>query len=623
MGYLKDITISFIIGLMIVFSMTPVYAANINLVNNDNTLEIETHSLDEQLDELYKEIGEQLNINYMYIKMIHLIAGGKAVYADENPNIKVDLTVENIKPAFQIDGVSQDYELQADWIYCPDETIERPNPYYLPDCAYNVTASIIAIMNNRYNADRGTMQTYFDALTDEVKTTILFCEAILEYTGSSENSVNNFYNIYERLLFEKERSENIIEMDSEGNYRFKDKFNDIFVNNGIYGENELNYLTTILRYDSSLAAYASVDEVSSKITMPYTYGYQSRENMMIAAMSVIGKVRYVWGGGHSGSGDIEGINPNWKLFYDSYSKNPNRNSYNKCIKPYVSWCPIHKETDGNPNGCLFESSYVKNYDEFIYERDKRYNTDTLKTDQFKKFVNQLTADGMTSHLLDGLDCSGYTNWLYNQVTTRDMVFDAGALAFMQQYGIKNVEFGSKLLPGDVFSFGDHIIVIIGETRKGSNAYVTVEATPCQLKCGVGYYNGASQSDIDKASEIAVEANKLFGNISEDERINKFNFNAVGYTDCSKKSKWYGYHGFGRLSRPFIDESIILSDYGKTYQELNAIEIIQHTINLMPYQYISGIDTYDGDIFDTESVIKNRSSINTEQVDKTKIILDVE
>ena len=64
-------------------------------------------------------------------------------------------------------------------------------------------------------------------------------------------------------------------------------------------------MSIILSFDSKLAAYNDPDTIKNEYVNPYKLGYTSRENMMLAAMSVVGKVRYVWGGGHLGSGNLK------------------------------------------------------------------------------------------------------------------------------------------------------------------------------------------------------------------------------------------------------------------------------------------------------------------------------
>ena len=86
-----------------------------------------------------------------------------------------------------------------------------------------------------------------------------------------------------------------------------------------------------------------------------------------------------------------------------------------------------------------------------------------------------------------------------------------------------------MLPGDVFSWTSHIVVIVGQVRKGSKAYVTVEETPHVLKYGVVYYAGASSADIEYGKKIASEANTLIGGIpSGKETPHVYCMNNVGH-----------------------------------------------------------------------------------------------
>ena len=572
-----------------------------------DTIAVSSNTLNEQLDDLYHEIGDRLNIDYLYVKIMHMISGGKAVYADASPNIKIDTTVENIEGAFDIPGIDQDYELIADWIMCPDENVIRPSKYYLPDAAYNVMADVIAIMNSRYYADRGNMQSYFDALNNDVKTTIIFCEAVLKYTGSTDEAVNSFYSVYEKMLYDKDKNENVLEVDENGVYKFKSDYKNILISNNISTDRELEILSIILRFDANLAASASTTELSESLVMPYDIGYQSRENMMIAAMSVVGKVRYVWGGGHIGASSIKGINPNWEIFNSLYGTSEGEDGYLECIRPSGSWCPIHGENSSN-NGCSFSSSTVYSADQFVEERSQVYSAPILESDSYKDIIESINfSNGISSHRLDGLDCSGYVCWVYNQVQN-SINYNSDAYGFNSQSGIEKVRFGSKLLPGDTFGWSTHILMIVGQIKNDSKAYVIVESSPNMVKFGVGYYSGASNNDIELAKQVANEANLLLGNIDDTEGISCYNFNSISSGT------------FGRLSKTFIDEYTVLSDYSKKINDMNAIEIIQHTINNMPYQYLTGINNYTGSIFNTLNTSANNINITVSDIKEEAIIL---
>ena len=620
-------------SLILVSNVTMVYAteAVMDIQVADAYISSEVKGIDDlniQLDELYHRVGEELNINYLYVKILHMIAGGKAVYADTLPYIYVDQTADSLPGAFDIAGASQSYDRMAPWATCPDDTIERPSKYYLPDAAYNVTADIVSIMNSRYVADRGRMQTYFDALDISVKNNILFCEAVLQYTGSSIESVNSFHSIYEKLIYDKDYNENVLECTADYEYIFKPKFETIIRNNGINTDRELEILSHILRFDSKLAASAYTSDLASEYIFPYKVGYTSRENMMLAAMSIVGKCRYVWGGGHLRSGAIEGINPAWELFNDTYGQTPDEPGYSNCIRPNNGWCPIHETVNGG-NGCLLVSNVSHSAEEYITEREEFMNTESLNKEAFTKMLNDVNIqEGVASHRLDGLDCSGYASWLYNQITDYDFSYDSGALNFINQKGITSLGVGKSLLPGDVFSWGDHIIVIVGKVADDSRAYVMVESGPSVVKFGVAFYAGAKATDISYAAKIAKEANKLIGDINSDESTRIFNMTNLIYTgadddDSGTVDPRYGYHDCGRLSEAFIDESVVLPDFNKKMVDMTAIEIIQHTVDNLPYQYVSGVKDYSGELFDIGKFEEVFNDIETAEVIPEEIILHEE
>lgn len=574
------------------------------------------NDLNIQLDELYHRVGEQLNINYMYVKMIHLIAGGKAVYAEEIPNIYVDLTADSLSGPFDIEGANQEYKIKAEFIICPDDKVGRPNKRYLPDAAYNVTADIVKLMNQRLRADRGSIQEYFDSLDKSVKTNILFCEAILRYTGSSDIVVNSFYSIYEQMLYEKKADENVIEINEDSEYIFKEKFLKILNDNGIVDKREINILTTIFRFDKKLAASSILNDIIIKYPTPYKINYSSRENLLMAAMSVVGKVKYIWGGGHLSTGQIEGINPIWESFYNSYGEpTDEEGNFNKeyftCIKPGYSYCPIHGELM-DENGCLFKADTVYDIDEYLDERadiiDKEsYNTEGL----YQLFEKVNFEDGVLSHRLDGLDCSGYMSWVFNQITDK-YTYDSGAIRFISQAGIKELDENERLLPGDVFSWGAHIIMIIGKEEKDNNSFVMIEAGPNTVKFGVAYLDNASYQGINNCIQIAKEANKLLGNIDDNEIVRTFNMSELSYSPEDTEDEYFGYRGFGRFKPGFIDEYTVINDSGKRIVDMTAIEIIQHMVDRFDTSYISGINTYEGEIFSTDNV--NKIIIGNDTID---------
>ena len=576
--------------------------------------------LKSQVEALYRRVGEELNIDYLYVKILHLIAGGKATYADSLPDIYTDLTLPALPGAFEIEGAEQDYDRMAPWAACGDKTVIRPNGHYLPDAAYNVAADVVAIMNSRFLGDRGSMQGYFDVLTTDAKRMVLFCEAVLQYAGSRD-AADAFFLAYLEMLEAKEAGENVLSKDSSG-VVFKETYRNILTECGIKTVKELNILSTILSFDGVLAAGSGKDSVCTETVIPFVPEYPSRDNMMLAAMSIVGKCRYVWGGGHMTTGNIVGINPMWNVFHDAYldSDAEVAGKYSKCVIPDGSWCPMHgKQNDWD--GCLFRSRTVYSAEDYIAERQDVLDLSGVDLDklvaQFEANVN--FSNGVTSHRLDGLDCSGYTSWLYNQVTGDNYTFDSGAYYFIGQRGIKRMKSGTTLVAGDVFSWGDHIVVIVGPVKEGSKAYVMLEAGRTNVKFGVAYYRNAKNADIAEALEVAKEANLLVGNMDESEATRKFSM-TIGFGGNYPGDPKTGYRAWGRLRVSFADEDTIVPGYGKPMTQMTAQEIIQYTMEQTPYQYISGLETYSGEYFDVEAIRDSMTQVHTDLLDLTRIQL---
>lgn len=651
--------------------------------NINEQLNIEIKDLNTQLDELYNTIANELNVNIKYIKQIHSLAGSKAIYAEQNPNIYNDETVKSMDEPLLLNNANTVYK-KAEFIECIDDKISRPSKYYLPDALYSVSYDIISLMSQRYHYNRGGLQIYYDSLQEEVKTNIAFYEAVLLYTGEKEESVDKLYQAYEKILYDKQQNENIIEENLDGTLKIKDKFIEIFYDIGIINETSLNYIAIMLSFDEQLAINDNAESIKEQFIVPYKVNYTSRENMMIAAMTLVGKVRYVWGGGHSGASYIDGINPMWKAWNEMYPNEATsiiidengeetviiNDGFETCIKPSGSWCPIHGFTNEEYHG---ETIY--NLDDYINIRAEQFNMEELLEDKYKNMLGQVDyTNGINVHTLDGLDCSGFASWLYNQITSKYDI-NSTAVNFTNQHGLTEVEFGSELLPGDIFSWTTHIVIIIGKVKDGSKAYVTVEQTPNILKFGVVYYSGASSEDISYAKDIARDANLLIGNITEEPHVycmNNMGYYTIDETEIKEINnytieevwfpiwddgvnpdynpydyipEYYDYkeivpaengngntaiyyipsnteyieetttiteqkRTIGRFKDNFIDENTIISEYDKPIKDMCASEIIQYTLTKLPISYIDGYNLYEDDLF-IKSKAQSNLGINIE------------
>lgn len=609
----KRVVASTVLGMMLLSSTQVAFATDATTLDTTTTTVIsEITTEDEvdkivaagvddlavQLNDLYREVGKNLNIDYVYVKIIHLIAGGKAVFADKRPNIYVELTADSVEAPFDILGAEQSYGVQAPWVMIPDETVARPSKYYLPDAAYSTTSDVVKLMNQRYYADRGQMQPYFDALSKDVKTNVIFCEAMLEYIGSSREAVESFYSNYEKILYEKDKDENVLESNKDGTFTIKEKFKNIFALNNISDERDLEVLSIILSFDSKLAASSNPDTVKDEYVLPYKLDYTSRENMMLASMSVVGKVRYVWGGGHIETGTINGINPAWQAFYEAYPTESEQEGFSRCIQPTGCWCPIHGAVEAE-NGCLDKAEVYYSVEDYVDSRKKVIDTQNMEDEKYKNLLESAIdfEHGVNSHRLDGFDCSGYASWVYNQISsTRN--YDCGARYFISAGGLTHIDYGSRMLPGDVFSWGSHIVVLVGPASEKSNAYVILEASPNTVKFGVMYYGSAKQTDINTAINVAREANDLIGGLPLTEKTHIYNMDTRGFSEDEETGR---YAEIGRLSYSYLDEDIVISDYNKKMKDMTAQEIIQYTLDSLNVQYVTGLSTYTGSVFDTSKI----------------------
>lgn len=624
---LKRTIAACIVSSMLLMNTQVVSAEEVNIEINEDTINsalISVESLNDQIESLYDSISDNVGIGKEYIRQLHLLSGGQAIYADKKPCIYNDITSEVLQEPINLYNAQTIYQ-EAHFIECGDDKIERPSAYYLPDALYSVSYDIYALMTQRYYRNRDGMQIYFDSLKDDTKEDIVFYEALMLYTGEKEEVVDNLFKAYEKILYDKQKNENVIEKTDSGKYIIKDKFLDIVMDIGITDETRLDYLATVLSLDENLMINDSVENLKDSYIVPYRLNYTSRENMMLAAMCLTGKVRYIWAGGHSGASYIDGINPVWGKWNDLYPSEPYTTIMNEetgeesvvsnvgfgtCIKTSGSWCPIH----GYSSDDCSDSELIYSLDQYISMRSETFDTTELMEDKYSELLSKVDySDGISVHTLDGLDCSGFASWLYNQITDRYEI-NSTAMYFTEQNGIKEVKFGSELLPGDIFTWTNHIVIVIGKVRDNSKAYVTIEETPNVLKFGVIYYSGAKQSDIDYGKQVAIEANELLGGLdSTYEEPHVYCMNNVGHytedilddeTDEVIDTIEGQYRAIGRFKNQFIDEGILIGDDNIPIEKMTAEQIIQHTLTKLPISYVSGYNLYDGALFNKNLVSSN-------------------
>lgn len=528
----------------------------------------EKADVNEQMMDVYKEIGDELGIPYTYVKTMYKIAGGKAIYFDKEPSVVNDLTAKGLKAPFEIDGVVQVYDKIAGFIECDNNEIIRPNKYYFPDAAYNVMCSIKYLMDKREKFDRGTMQKSFNNLVPEAKQNIIFYEAVMEYLGYEEKQVNTIHKVYKEILRSKEENEFVSEIDENGQYKIKDKFVEILKRNGI---NEVENIAILFSFDSFLAMGSIDTNIRKPIQLNYDSKHKSRANMILSASSVVGKVRYVWGGGHKGTSNINGVSPIWLAFNQYYEENGLSDT---CIKSST----VHPMDCGNSGTSVKTlDDYIKLREQYMCGLDKFEMLKELDWSSVFKNNNLNNYGSVQAQSVEGLDCSGFVSWVFNQVDNSN-IYDSTAVNFVGAEGLSEIVYGEQLLPGDAVGWDTHICLIVGRTDETNKVYIQVEATPNVVRFGVIHYEGATTEQIEYAKKIAREANKIIGNTSENPGVKSL-------------EKLYSRElQMGRLEG-FEDDGVLIDGYNKEFKDMKAVEILQYTINNMPSEYLYGNDSY--------------------------------
>lgn len=589
---------------------------------------IRVASVDDQITDLIQKVSSVTNLPDGYLYEIYNLVGNKALYVDKIPNIYLDETVTSAPALMQLEGAKIQYR-EAPLEEC--NGVSRVMAYYLPDALYSVAYDISEIMHTRILADRGGFQVYYNSFVPEIKQRIAFYEAILLYTGTPEEVVANFQNVYERIITGKQAGENVVEVTPDGTVSIKSQYLTALADIGITDEVTTGYLSRLFANDSYLAETSDIEDVRSVFVLPYKPNYSSRENMMVAAACLVGRVRYVWGGGHSGATYIDGINPVWQKFNALYPTDPTQNGYGTCIKPSGSWCPVHGYT-----GAEYHGGVVYSLDDYVTNKAETLNASVLLSSKYRKMLEQVDySRGINAHTLDGLDCSGFASWLVNQVTDQFNVNSTAAM-FTQQSGIQPLEFGSALLPGDIYAWSTHIVTIVGRVSEANTAYVTVESTPNVLRYGVVYYSGASDADVSLARNLAREANQLIGNTYEEPHV--YCMSTTGIRNIAQEDVRLFFPADGTIpeDQPQVPEEYIRveeleDETGKTviyitkeatqistsgvgrpkvdfldmgYENLLAQDILNRVLSKLTISYVAGYDTYQGTLLDKSLVATN-------------------
>ena len=444
----------------------------------------------------------------------------------------------------------------------------------------SISYDIVSLMSQRYNYNRGSGNVYFISLNESAKLDIMFYEALLLYNKVDVYTVNKLLYSYESII----NTYNKIDKTFNTNFDINIAYSIQCQNLGL-GTDDINILCKAFKQDSCLNGGYNIEDLYTQFIIPFRLNENSIENLMLSGTSLIGKVRYIWGGGHGITYHLDGINPYW-FQWDKYYDN-----LDSCIKPSGSYCIIHGESDG----LCSTNNTIYSLDEYIASRSEIYNIN----DKYTSILNELPLyNGVPEHNFDGLDCSGYVSWVYAQLSDKYYI-ESSAMNISNLTCFSEIPLGEQLICGDVFAWAKHVVLIVGKSDKSARAYVTLEQTPNSVKFGVLHYEDASYASINKAYNIASQANIVFGNIT----------NENPHTYCIDNVKYYEEVTEG--GEPILDDDgqPIYSEFafiGRCIDSFNddktklkteyATDIIQHTIDNTLISYLDGYKIYDGDLF---------------------------
>lgn len=269
--------------------------------------------------------------------------------------------------------------------------------------------------------------------------------------------------------------------------------------------------------------------------MPYKLDSNSVEEMLVAGSSVVGKVRYILGGGHYEASNLKTINPLWRRFSQLYVDVGMADRSIHWYSSATNWCPIHgkksTQKDEEKNDyCTYDDVKYKSAEKMLKDR----KTDLVRYGDIYAGINPNELDSIfrgnisnaNYHVLEGLDCSGFVSWMFNQVIPNDVI-DGRSWNFITNNKlitekadgsteIKN----AKILPGDIITGSvtknkddGHIFAVVGPISDKNDVFLLIEATPPEVRFGVAYKSGRDNEDYKKAVELAKKANIEIGGTS--------------------------------------------------------------------------------------------------------------
>lgn len=602
-----------------------------SLCVNSNTAyaKIEKPDIASQISGMLDSIATGMSLSRRQIDILSKLSGNVAIYVDCSANIYKDETAYNSGYSFDI--------LDNNIIANPNVTASvggniRGTQRYLPDLAYSVCYYVNELYKGRLNIDRGEDNIYFKALSDEIASNICFYESVLEYYGASDEQVSSVYDLYLYLINNKNTDEYVAQ-NIDGQVRFKEPFNSEI--ESVLGEFTGTFCK-LVSYDGAIVGASGENSVRSKLILPYELYKPTRSNTLLAATSIVGKVRYIWGGGHPYSSNIEGFNEAWFKWNSLYKETGEGEGWSLSIRSDKYNCPVHGE--GSDWTCAFSGGAVNSVSDYLEKRSEYFDTTDLNNQAYINSFRKIDwSDGYGAHSFDGLDCSGYLSWIFNQIDN-SRKYGTSAMYFLGQSTFRNVEYGDEMQPGDVVAWTSHIIMIVGKYREGSKVYLTVECTPNVIKFGTCYLGGASWEDMNGATNLAIEANQLFGGLNSNENPHSYNLDTVGgmlvhsedsenasepesvgvndaelgelgeaisESEVQEEESESGteevlvYRGIGRYRWKEEHELVELNGKEVAFEELTARDVVKYLANNMMRDYLTGYDDYTGDLVEKE------------------------
>lgn len=536
----------------------------------------------EQVEQAISEAASEYTLNIQDLKVIYRILDITPSYTDKAPNIYSDKSVYSLYDgsAFEIESY---YACSSKY-----QGVEKEIPGD-SKCLADIIYSAAKAFNDFKWANSGVNDVWLEDarvkyLTEEDKQYIRSSLDILDFIGHWEYK-DRYCSDYKAILDVLQAGNITTKAVYIDNNRMA-KLNSIVIEaSGIDTSDEhyINILGNLLSGSEQFVTSNTFIKNYEEPTVPNIWGADSgqtelevqnkphfeylkttRENMMIAAVSLVGRVRYVWAGGHGGGAQIAGANPLWQKFNDAYKSK----EISGCIMSSSGNCPVHGRA-----GCAYRGPSVSSVDEYVSSWEKQMTKagienplgDVTLDTMYSVFrernsVSYYSYGDLPMHNLDGLDCSGFVSWLYNQIDPYD-VKDCTSSSFANSDNVETIKYGSELYPGDAIGWDTHIVVIFG--KYADDCYITVEQTPDVLRFCACSMNGGSES-LEEAGEYADQLNVLAG-IDEDDKAIRRDLND------------YGGRGLriSRLDRPFDDENTVIEQYGKTFKELTAQEIVEY------------------------------------------------